>query len=121
MMTGHTIPSLHDWADAHSEDIAAGMSCLPVNEAVSAQIAHRVARACESNLHTLDTMMEYVSTAHGLHKASALARANGNMEWAHELFEMAQLFLHYTVGDIAAIAVMSRTSAPNSSGVNAVH
>lgn len=120
-MNDCTIPSLHDWTDAHSEEIAAGMSCLPVNEAVSAQIAHLVARACESDMHTLDTMMEYVSTAHGLHKASAMARASGNVEWALELFEMAQLFHHYAIGDIAAIAVMSRTTAPNSGGVNAVH
>lgn len=120
-MKDGTIPNLHDLADEHSEEIAAGMSRLPVDEAVSAQIALLVERACESNMHTLDTMLEYVSTAHGLHKASALARANGNVEWARELFEMAQLFHHYAIGDIAAIAVMSRTTAPNSGGVNAVH
>ena len=120
-MKNSTIPSLHDWADVHSEEISVGMSCLPVDEAISAQIGQLMARACESNMHTLDTMMEYVSTAHGLHKASELARAGGNEEWARELFELAQVFLHYAVGDIAAIAVMSRTCAPNSSGTNAVH
>ena len=121
MTTDPTIPSLHDLADAHSEEIAAGMSSLPMDEVISARIGQLMGRACESNTHTLDTMMEYVSTAHGLHKASALAREKGDEDWSRELFELAQVFLHYAVGDIASIAVMSRTCAPNSSGVNALH
>jgi len=114
-------PSLNDWMAARSDEIAAGMSSLPVDEAISNQIGQLMARACAAGTHTLDTMAEYVSTAHGLHLAAALARSGGNMGWAKELFDLAQVFLHYAVADMAAIAVMARIHAPNQSGLNAVH
>lgn len=115
------IPSVHDWADARSAEIAAGISSLPVDETISSQIGKLMRRACDSDVHTLDTMAEYVSAAHGLHAAAAKARVNGNEEWARDLHGLAQVFLHYAIADIAAIAAMTRTYAPNQSGLNAVH
>lgn len=114
-------PNLNDWADARSDEIAAGMFSLPVNETISAQIGQLMERACNGGLHTLATMAEYVSVAHGLHQASAMARATGDAKWAKEMFDLGQVFLHYAVSDMAAIAAMTRASLPNQSGLNAVH
>lgn len=117
-----TFPDMHDWVDQYSAEVAAGMSAMPVNEVVSDRIGQLMSQACEAdNMPTSASLLEYVATAHGLHKAAPIARANGNEGWATDLFELAQVFLHYAVGDIAAIAVMSRVCAPNPSGLNAVH
>ncbi|WP_156460219.1 hypothetical protein [Mesorhizobium sp. Root157] len=114
-------PDMHDWMEKHSAEVAAGMSAMPPVEAVSNRIGDLMGQACNGDVHTQASMLEYVATAHGLHQASALVRAEGRESWANDLFGVAQLFLHYAVDDIAAMAVMTRACAPNPSGLNAVH
>jgi hypothetical protein len=101
------IPNLHDWVDRSSLEIVAAFSTLPVNAEVSDKIGRLMAQACEGRGRTLDSMFEYLSAAHGLHGASMEARRQGDEKWADELFELGQLFLHYAVGDIAAISQAS--------------
>jgi hypothetical protein len=96
-------PNLHDWVEDLSHSMAEGLTGLPANPAMTSHIGELSAQAMEGKVKSFETMLSYISAAHGLHQASENAKAAGNAEWADELHRLGQLFLHHAVSDVEAL------------------
>ncbi|WP_378947767.1 hypothetical protein [Mesorhizobium sp. ANAO-SY3R2] len=68
---------------------------------------------------TLDSILQFVGVAHGLHAAAAKARAMNEYKWAGELHSMGQLFLSHAAGGIETFAFGAAAAATIKEGEGA--
>ncbi|HEV7255894.1 MAG TPA: hypothetical protein VGN97_22705 [Mesorhizobium sp.] len=98
------------WLDQHSATISAVVgdpTRLNDDEAnaVYSRLSELAVSACQGgHIASMETILGYVATAHGLHAAASRLREIGEERRADEVTGLGQIFLAYAAGDVCSVA-----------------